>query len=132
MTGRRWWASAGELAAAIRHELASGDEDHAMRLLLDGVNELPDAATAGLLDEALAEPGSTGDPRWDTLLAAAIRYRLHGIGIDPPAWTHKDPLPRFWWPLDAGPQRAGYDYASAPVELARVGIFLSEDDFTRA
>jgi hypothetical protein len=132
MADRRWWPTADELSVIVRAQLDAGNEDHAMRLLLDGINDLPGAAEAGKLDEALQEPRSTGDLRWDTLLAAAIRYRLNSLGARPPEWTWKAPLDRFWWPIDAGERRAGFDYATSPVELARVGIFMSERDFTQA
>ncbi|MBK8460669.1 MAG: hypothetical protein WAS07_02180 [Micropruina sp.] len=132
MESRRWWPTADEIAADVRRELAGNDPDMAMRLLLDGINQLPEAAKAERLDEALLEPQTTGDERWDTLLAASIRYRLHTMHCQPPHWTRKEPLGRFWWPTDAGRGRAIYDMANAPAELARVGIFLSQRDFEHA
>lgn len=129
---RRWWPTASEIADDVRANLAAGDEDHALRMLIDGVNYLPDAHAAGQLDEALVEPESTGDPRWDALLAGAIRYRLHQSGLAAPLWTRKEPLNRFWWPYGPGPARAAYDMANAPAELKRLGIFLARKDFAAA
>lgn len=52
----RWWPTLAETANAIRDELVRGEEDAALRTLFDGVNQLPDAATAGKLTDALSEP----------------------------------------------------------------------------
>ena len=132
MTTRRWWPTASEIAEDLRRELAASDEDMALRLLMDGINQLPAAAKAGQLDGALAEPGPIGDPRWDTLLAASVRYRLHSIGETPPKWTHKEPLSRFWWPTRINASQQYNDMAHTPAELMRVGIFMDEKDFTTA
>lgn len=132
MTTRRWWSTASEIAEDLRRELAAGDEDMALRLLMDGINQLPAAAKAGQLAGALAEPESIGDPRWDTLLAASVRYRLHGMGATPPKWTRKEPLPQFWWPTRINASQQYNDMAHTPAELMRVGIFMDEKDFTTA
>lgn len=133
MGERRWWPTMVELAAAVCRELDAGDDDHAMRLLIDGVNQLADAHAAGRADEAVAEPpASVGDPRWDALLAGSVRYRLHSLGETPPAWTLMQPLATAWWPVDAGPRRAAHDSATAPAELSGLGVYLSERDFSQA
>ncbi len=129
---RRWWPTASEIADDVRANLAAGDEDHALRMLIDGVNYLPDAHAAGQLDEALVEPESTGDPRWDALLAGAIRYRLHQSGLAAPLWTRKEPLNRFWWPTATWDSQAYNDMAHSPAELLRIGIFLDERAFAAA
>ncbi|GAA2180402.1 hypothetical protein GCM10009785_11070 [Brooklawnia cerclae] len=133
MGDKRWWPTMSEIAEDVRGCLAAGDMSRALRMLMDGVGHLPDADAAGRLDEALGEPGSTGDIRWDALLAGAVRYRLHRMGYRAlPAWTAKAPLEKFWWPVEIGKGRALYDIANAPAELSRLGIFLSEKDFESA
>lgn len=129
---KRWWPTASEIADDVRTNLAAGDEDHALRMLIDGVNYLLDAHAAGRLDEALVEPESIGDSRWDALLAGAIRYRLHQSGLPAPRWTRKEPLDTFWWPYAPGPARAACDLANTPAELKRLGIFLARKDFEHA
>lgn len=128
----RSWATAEEIAADIRENLERGDESHALRLLLDGVNRLPYAAQDGCLDEALSEPATTSDPRWDLLLAGSIRYRLHQMSEIAPRWTVKEPLGTFWWPVKAGGARAACDMANTPAELKRLGVFISRRDFAHA
>lgn len=128
----RWWPTVPQIAAGVRRELDRGDADMAMRLLMDGINQLPAAAAAGRLDEALAEPSSTGSGRWDTLLAACVRYRLHTMDVRPPRWTWKEPLQTAWWPAAYSASKEYNDLAHSPAELMRVGIFLDERDFESA
>lgn len=133
MLETRYWPTAIEIADDVRANLAAGDETHALRMLMDGVNRLQKAHSTGRLREALsAEPGSVGDTRWDALLAGAIRYRVHTLGQSAPEWTFKDPLPRFWWPVAHSPSQAYIDMAHAPAELMRLGIFLDEREFEQA
>ncbi len=128
----RTWPSAADLALDIKREVENHDDITAIRLLMDGVNRLPDAAAHGQLAEALQEPASTGDIRWDTLLAASIRYRLHSMGERAPEWTFKQPLDRFWFPIRGGFLKAYNDMARTPAELQRVGIFMDRNGFTAA
>jgi len=130
-TIRRWWATADEIAASMQPYIRAGATVSALRLLMDGINYLPDAAAHGDLERVLAPPSSTGDERWDTLLAAAIRLRLHSIGEAAPDWTYKPPLPRMWWPRAHTKAKAINDFNNAPAELRRVGIFLDESGFKR-
>lgn len=132
MTDNRWWRTIAEIAEAITSELGRDDTDAALRTLLDGVNQLPAIAVTGDLDEAVQQPPSTGDLRWDTLLAAAVRYRLHSMDVVAPPWTVKQPLDKFWWPVRINVSREYNDWAHSPAELLRVGIFLDERDFTTA
>ncbi|MFT4217682.1 MAG: hypothetical protein QM619_10945 [Micropruina sp.] len=128
----QWWPTVDETAADVRRWLSDGDADMAMRMLLDGVNQLADAHREGQLDAAIAEPSPIGDVRWDTLLAAAVRYRLHSLGVRAPRWTMKPPLERFWWPTRLNPSQQYSDLVHAPAELIRVGIFMDERDFEAA
>jgi hypothetical protein len=132
MSQKRWWRSLPEIADGIRGDLQTGDSDAALRTLLDGVNRLPMIAAEGALTEALTPPPSTGDQRWDTLLAAAVRYRLHAMGERPPRWTVRQPLDKFWWPVRINLSKEYNDMAHSPAELLRVGIFLDERAFTTA
>jgi hypothetical protein len=124
-----WWPTASQIAAEIRHELKDGTPMGAVRFLVDGVNKFPDAAAHDDLRRTLKEPDTIGDIRWDTLLAAAIRYRLRQMGEPAPRWTLKPPLKKMWWPLARDPLRAINAFNLAPVELRRVGIFLMESEF---
>lgn len=129
--GVRWWLTMDETATQVREALSAGDTAWASRLLCDAVNQIPLVAALDRLDEMLAAPASTGDERWDALLAGAVRYRLRLLDRPAPAWTQRDPLPAWWWPSGRG-ARAVMAMQSTPPELARLGIWFDARNFTTA
>jgi y4mF family transcriptional regulator len=73
-TGRhRTLMTAEATAEAIREELTRCDEDFALRMLARCVADLRSLDDPDDVESFLAPPPSTGDHRWDTLLAASIR-----------------------------------------------------------
>lgn len=126
----KWWYTIPEIVENMRVPLESGDTIHALRLMMDGLNYLRDARDNGQLAECLGEPVSLGSVRWDTLVAASLRYVLHQMGEEAPAWTRKQPLDVFWWPTSTWSQQQYIDMAHSPVELSNMGIFMDERDFT--
>ncbi|GCD19163.1 hypothetical protein CTKZ_07250 [Cellulomonas algicola] len=127
----RWWRTVPEIVEDVRPELRDGNEPAALRMLLDGLNSLPRAAAAGRVDEMLAEPPSTGDERWDALIAGSVRYVARRAGVGAPDWTRRRPLAAWWWPTGRG-ARAAVAMQRTPVELARLGIWFDERNFTTA
>lgn len=127
----RWWSTMPEVAARVRDALGGDDTSWAGRLLCDAVNQIPLVAALDGLDDMLAVPGSTGDDRWDALLAGAVRYRLRLLDRTPPAWTQRDPLPAWWWPGGRG-ARAVLTMQRTPPELSRLGIWFDARNFTTA
>lgn len=129
--GVRWWQTMPELAAAVGQARGSGDEDRALRLLLDGVNQVPLLAALERLDDTLEPPGSTGDERWDALLAGTVRVHLRRLGRPAPRWTRLDPLATWWWPSGRG-ARAVLAMQRTPPELARLGIWFDARNLVTA
>jgi len=39
----------------------------------------------------MADPGSTGDPTWDTILATALAYAVSKVGVTPMPWMLEAP-----------------------------------------
>lgn len=127
----RSWQTIDEIAANMRAQLDRGDESMALRLLLDGINRAPVVADLGRLDEMLAEPESTGDTRWDTLLAASVQYVSRRLGDTPPRWSRKPTLPTWWWPAQES-SLAARTVARTPIDFKRVGIWFDEQNFATA
>lgn len=128
----RHWPTAQEISEEIYHWVEAGDDTMAIRMMMDGLNRLP-YENHELLVEALLEPLSTGDRRWDTLLAASLRYLAHAAGATRlPEWTFKEPLEKFWFPIRANASKEYNDMAHTPAELMRVGIFMDERGFATA
>ena len=121
----RTWLTAADAADAIRDELDRSDTDFALRLLgraLHEFGQLTDPADQAVF---LAEPPSTGDHRWDTLLAATIRGACRRAGVRAPDWTRTRPLTSWWFPV-YDPVLTARTMQRTPVDLSTKGIWLDE------
>ncbi|GAA4967801.1 hypothetical protein [Kineococcus glutinatus] len=118
--------TASTTAGAIAAELARGDETFALRLLAHDLAVL--ASLDHPADRALSllPPPSTGDVRWDALLAAATRRQCRLSGWPAPAWTRCDPLER-WWFVAAPPLLRARTVQRTPPELGKLGIWITAD-----
>ena len=76
-----------EAADLIRGALADGDKGHAIRMLTEAIARLLDSGGHNLPAGTLDEPGPTGDPHFDAVLAAAVLYAAELCGFVPPAWA---------------------------------------------
>jgi transcriptional regulator with XRE-family HTH domain len=80
-----------------------------------------------------AEPESTGDSRFDALLAAAAEDLCVQAGIAPPAWVH-DPsrfLEGAWWVSNLPSGRA-QALVHAPASYRRRGVMIDRHDLEAA
>lgn len=92
-------ADINRAAADIRHELESGDEEFALRLLSDVFTSLR-AHLAGRPLPTLRTPPSTSSERFDTLLRAGVRWAVGAtVGSSRP-WPAPEPLRSKWYPGD--------------------------------
>jgi excisionase family DNA binding protein len=122
--GGRAWMTGGEVAGAIGEELARGDDDFAFRMLARGVADLRSRRRPADVARFLAPPPTTGDERWDALLAAVVGRECRRRGIAAPAWTDVAPLRPWWFPLLASPMLAARTMQRTPVEWSVRGIWL--------
>ena len=127
----RTFRTAPEIAQAMTAHLVHGDEAQALRVMLDGVNALPTLTARGDIRAFLTAPRSTGDARWDTLLATAVAYRSRKAGLQAPRWTWRPPLGQFWWPAGEEAARA-QTMRRTPIDFKRLGIWFDERNFTSA
>jgi len=106
--------------AAIDTALATGEEDYAIRMVLQSRDDLranPDARPAWSYRTTTASSHTL-----DALLRAVIEQEF---ADDPPAWTAADPLPEDWLPED--PFRSSDQVRSqTPQWLARHRIFIAD------
>jgi y4mF family transcriptional regulator len=115
--------TAPSLARAIRQELEAGDTTFALRLIGQAVAELRRLDDPGDLAAFLASPPSTGDPRWDTLLAAVVSRECRLRDLPIPRWTKVPPLQTFWFP-DEDPILDARTMQRTPIDLRNKGIWL--------
>lgn len=79
------------------------------------------------------EPQSTGDARFDALLAAIAEDLCVHAGIHPPDWVHDSSrfLNRMWWVSDLPSARAAA-LVHAPASYRRRGIMVDRHDLEAA
>lgn len=116
-------------AAAIRKDLRGGRRSNGE--MLRHVAEMRSHARK-LREPAdirafFAAPSTTGDRRWDTLVAAAVEDLAGQLGIQPPAWTDQPPLGTCWF-VGSNPRLHAYAFARSPAALHARGIMLDPAD----
>lgn len=127
----RTWRTVPEIASEVSELLALGEEDDALRFLLDGVLALRDLEHSSDVEGFLAPPGPTGDERWDALLAASVAYLCRREGHGVPSWTRRAALSEWWWPGHVVARRAQV-VQRTPIDFRRIGIWFDERNFTAA
>lgn len=86
-----------DAAATVRRELSKGDPEFALRIIGNTVTAISRCADPG----HLLKPPALQDPKWDKLVAVAVRYALRKAGATLPTWTDVAPLPTPWFPYDS-------------------------------
>jgi hypothetical protein len=118
--------------AALAGHLASAPADQVRwKLLWEFLEEYrwePAESRVGLV---MAEPGTTGDVRWDALLAALAEHLLAEADLAPPDWVEARVLRRAWFPAELAIHRADA-LAWAPAAFRKHGVFLSVHDLAAA
>jgi hypothetical protein len=74
-----------------------------------------------------AAPSTTGDPRWDALLAAVVEEDHLHAGRFPPAWTRGHALRTFWFVPETASLHA-YAFAHSPISMQVRGIMIDPAD----
>jgi transcriptional regulator with XRE-family HTH domain len=112
---------------AIARSLHGDDEHEALRLAADlwtGLASLPASEVAADIE---VDPGSTGDRRWDALVAGVVERAAHVARIRTPMWTASEA--RFldeWWFLTPYRSLHASALVGTPAELANRGVFVHE------
>jgi transcriptional regulator with XRE-family HTH domain len=115
-------------AAALRRGLAQG---WSTAELLRVVRQLRSDARA--LERkrdrvaCFAEPSTTGDRRWDVLLAGVAEDLALRGGFEVPAWTRSGTLRPAWF-VTSAPSLEAYVFARSPFPLQVRGILLDPAD----
>ena len=122
-------------AASMARKLAEHDEATALRIAIQSLDHFRHARTRAEIQDFLRAPATTGDDRWDTLLATAIAWDAKRRKIRPPAWTRKPTLHEEWLPATSGRPAERYldmiRQASEP-EFREKGILMRGRDLAVA
>jgi len=74
-----------------------------------------------------AQPSTTGDQRWDAMLAGNVEDLAIREGTDVPAWTRGGALPEFWF-VGGIPSLRAYAFAYSPFSLQIRGVMVDPAD----
>jgi len=112
---------------AIARSLHDDEEHEALRLAADLWTGLASMPADEVAVEIEADPGSTGDRRWDALVAGVVERAAHTAGVRTPMWTCAGG--RFldeWWFLTPYRSLHASALVETPAELANRGVFVHE------
>lgn len=123
--------TAARTAAAIRASLEKYDVEAADRLVTELLGRVI-GAEGDIPVGVLEEPGSTGDVRYDTLLAIGLAYALTVRGHPVAPWMKEvAPLtPEWLWDGDddASPEFRGYVRRNTPPMFLAKGLLVRDAD----
>jgi hypothetical protein len=127
MAGYRPMAVA-DLAARLSRAADDGTRWKLVWEFLEEYRWEPSDAQPSLL---AGEPPSTGDERWDALLAALAEHLAAKDDLAPPDWVELRVLRRPWFPAQLRVQRADA-LVHAPAAFRKHGVYLSAADLEAA
>jgi hypothetical protein len=105
----------------------------ARRLAFRFVEHFDKAGDADRLRMIEAPPDSTGEIRYDAMLAALVEYSAARWGLIPPAWV--DDPDRFleeWWFVSGMQSLHANAIVRSPISFKRRGVFITEGTLTYA
>ncbi len=117
-------------AAAIRRDVRSGraSTGDTLRFVREMINNAAFVVDRRVDQVAFfTEPSTTGDRRWDALLAGVVDDLALRHGFDPPGWTQQRHVVPFWF-VGTTPALHAYAFAHSPVSLAVRGVFIDPAD----
>jgi len=131
------WMTPQSTAREVRSALRQGDEVWAMKMILQGRDHLRELLRS---DDPLgsvwgAAPGSTGDHRWDALLAALVEWEFDEAGRVPPGWAgdaHRRLGADQEWVLPSLLLDEPGIRAATPARLAQHGVYAAQRDLVTA
>lgn len=131
MNAAETFSSASGTAAAVAAALRDKNTTAADRLVSELFRRVSTAA-GDIPARVLDEPESTGDARYDTLLAAGLAYVLTARGLPTHPWMSAVPaLSEEWlWDgdEDSSPEYRDYIRRQTPAMLLAKGLLLRERD----
>jgi transcriptional regulator with XRE-family HTH domain len=128
---RKRTPSLEKTAEEIRHSLVEYGADDAFRQVIQFLDDIKSCSAGDVRRATQIEPESTGDKRWDALLAGVAEYASRRARLPVPGWASAPSrfLRRSWFVVEdiIGRPAAGLAVAafmSSPRELASRGVYI--------
>lgn len=122
--------SLAELAPHVRERLAVGAASEAFRLVADWYSRARVGAPPEIERALATTPDSTGDRRWDAMLAGIAEQICLERSVQCPRWPFA--AERFldsWWFMTPHRSLHPSAFVEAPAALANHGVFIHRADF---
>lgn len=135
MTASSYLITAPEAAKLVRDALSAGKSDLAIRRLTEAIARLIKSKGQNIPDDEFEEPDTTGDAKYDAVLAAAFLYAANLCQIEAPDWTRSAPLTRVWlWGGDGFESEQYKDFirSQTPPEFLERNILTRPRDWVNA
>jgi transcriptional regulator with XRE-family HTH domain len=116
-------AAAATLRRGLRAGWSTADLLRVVREMRSHARLLADADRMAFF----AAPSTTGDPRWDALLAGAVEDLFLNEGSTAPRWTAGHALPTFWF-VGSTPSLRAYAFARTPISMQVRGVMVDPTD----
>jgi hypothetical protein len=121
------------IATEIRSALGAQLEFDARRLAFSFVERWDNAAVSKRVALVATRPPSTGDQRFDALLAAIVEYLCARDEVLAPQWVdEEDRFLEAWWFMSGMPSLYADAIAHSPISFARRGVFITQDALSYA
>ncbi|MHB8246118.1 MAG: helix-turn-helix domain-containing protein [Acidimicrobiales bacterium] len=117
-------ATSAALRSGLRHGWGSAD---LLRVVRECLSNTKWVVSRTDRDAFMFAPSTTGDRRWDALLAGAIEHHCLKAGADVPAWTHGRTAGGLWF-VGSNESLHAYALTSSPTSLRVRGVLLDPDD----
>jgi transcriptional regulator with XRE-family HTH domain len=117
-------APVAEVAVEIAQLLADGRGRVAYRTVLGLHDDLVRADPASRVALCVMPPSTTGDRRYDALLAALVEHDLERDGLPAPAWARDPGRDAGGWWVEDLPELRDATRKATPPAFARHGVWL--------
>lgn len=133
----RGWMTPQSTTREIRQALGQGDTLWALKMTLQGRDHLRELLRSheGAAAAWTANPRTTGDLKWDALLAALTEHEFAAADREPPEWTQFEDRrlgAQDEWILPSLLLDVAEVRAATPSWLAEHGIYAAERDLVTA
>ena len=119
------------LVTLAGHLASSNNDQVRWKLVWEFLEEYRWEPAESRVSLVMEEPATTGDERWDALLAALAEHLLAQADLAPPDWAEARVLRRAWFPAELAVHRADA-LAWAPAAFRKHGVYLSVHDLAAA
>jgi hypothetical protein len=115
-------------AAAIRRGLRAGwSTADLLRVVREMRTHLLQVTEKSQRTLMVAAPATTGDPRWDAMLAGVVEADALARGYPVPEWTRGRTLPEFWF-VGSVPTLRAHAFARSPFSSQIRGVLVDPAD----